>query len=247
VQQTSFFDQQGIAVIRQLGGASGTVLFDWFDNGYYAAKAYSAQKPYTLISEWLCADIASQLGLPVPARRIIPWKGANWLGFEWRGDPKGYSPGMETKLVNPECIAGMMAFDVLVCNRDRHGQNMVFQHPSPGSDRYICNLIDHSHSLIGDFPNFQGLLQFLQNCDDPTAFLQAIPAPLRQLVQNSTRPFDLWLQKIEALTRRELEDSSARLPLEWKPTPDDMVQLMDFLFGRKDKVRALLMAGLSTT
>jgi len=241
--QSSFFSQEGIAEIRQLGGASGAILFDWLGHGYYAAKRFSSRHPYTLVSEWLCADIASLLNLPIPSRQVMVHDGQKWLGFEWRDNGNSFEVGMETKLMNPEAVVGMLAFDVLVCNRDRHHGNVLLQHPSPDMGGYILHVIDHSHALIGNLPNFEALLEFVAANPDPDAFLRVAPVEIRSLVQ-SLDEFAPWIQRINDLTETQIESSVSHIPREWRPMPDDSVKLVDFLLERKAKVPGLIKAGI---
>lgn len=240
--QPTFFDQKGIAELGLLPGASGGYLLDWLNHGHYAAKEYLAAKPYTLVSEYISADIASLLGLPIPARQIITFKGKRMLGFEWRDDAKSFEPGIEAKLTNANAVPGMLAFDVLLCNRDRHRGNVLLQRPSPSLDRYTFSLIDHSHALIGDMPNMEALIQFLRRHYDPAPFLQVAPLELRQLV-TGWADFDPWLSRIESLTETNLENILSGIPDEWRPRDDDCSLIMDFLFARKNRVRQLLFDG----
>lgn len=237
--QPTFFDQQGIAELRRLTGASGGYLLDWLNHGYYAAKEYSTAKPYTLVSEYVSADIASLLGLPIPARQIITFKGRKMLGFEWRDDAKSFELGMEGKLTNASAIRGMLALDVLLCNRDRHAGNVLVQRPSPNLDRYTLYLIDHSHALIGDMPNMEALMQFLEHHPDPDPFLQVAPRELRALVTDWA-DFHPWLAGIESLTRTSLENILGGIPDEWRPQHNDCLLIIDLLLARKNRIRQLL-------
>lgn len=239
--QSPLFSQEGVAELRKLPGASSGHVVDWLNHGHFAVKEYTKAKPYTLISEWLCADIASSLGLPIPSRRTIPYNG-QCLGFEWRDDSKEFMPGMESKLLNPEAIFGMLAFDVLVCNRDRHSGNILFQRPSPGVAKYNLELIDHSHALIGDLANFAALEGFLTKNPDPDSFLRKAPSELRGLVKDLAA-FDPWIHKIESLSQTQLTDSAAQLPDEWKPNPDETGRLVDLLNSRRQAIRQLLESG----
>ena len=242
--QPSFFSQEGIAEIRQLGGATGAKLFDWLGHGYYAAKRFSPDHPYTLISEWLCADIASFINLPIPTRQIIPHNGEKWLGFEWRDNGQTFMAGMENKLVNIEAVCGMLLLDVLICNRDRHAGNVVLQHPSPDMDGYVLNVIDHSHALIGDLPDFQTFVNYVHFNPDPDTFLRIAPPQLRSIVQGMDN-FDLWIKKVENIAESQIKNSATHIPIEWRPTPDDTNKLVDFLIERKSKIRGLIGAGIS--
>lgn len=240
----SLFDQQGVAVLQVLPGTSGGLLLDWLGHGRYASKPFSPSKPFTLVSEWLCADVASLLGLPIPARQVVPFDGERYFGLEWRDDGNSFSPGMEAKLVNPDVIPGMLAFDVLVCNRDRHAGNVLFQRPSPTLDKYSCVLIDHSHALIGPLQSFAAFQTFLASNPDPDSFLRGTPSQLRALV-NNLDVFDPWIRRIEGLSVSQLSDSLARIPPEWVPSGNDCRDLLDFLVLRKNRVRTLVRSAVS--
>lgn len=240
--QPTFFEQKGIAELSRLQGASEGYLLDWLNHGHYAAKEYLTAKPYTLVSEYISADIASLLGLPIPARQIITFKGKRMLGFEWRDDAKSFEPGMEAKLTNTNAIPGMLALDVLLCNRDRHRGNVLLQRPSPSLDRYTFYLIDHSHALIGDMPNMEALMQFLRGHRDPDPFLQVVPLELRKLVSDWA-DFDPWLSRIESLTETNLKNILVGIPDEWRPQHNDCSLIIDFLRARMNRVRHLLIDG----
>lgn len=238
--QPSFFDPRGIAELGSLAGASGAKLVDWLPHGRYAAKEHSDQlRPYTLVSEWLAADIASLLDLSVPARQVVPCGQNGAFGVEWRAEAKSFQPGMETKLTNPEAVIGMLAFDVFVCNRDRHAGNVLLQRPSPEMERYTLYLIDHSHALIGDLADVAELERWRSSHPDPGSFLRVAPQELRGLVDDAAR-FDPWVSRIGALTRSQLEDSAARIPSGWKPSPDEIPSLIDFLMDRRSAMRGLM-------
>jgi len=241
--QSSIFNQEGIAEIRKLGGASGAILFNWLGHGYYAAKRFSSNYPYTLVSEWLCADIASLINLPIPSRQVIVYNGQKWLGFEWRDNGNSFEMGMESKLMNPEVVAGMLAFDVLVCNRDRHRGNILLQHPSPDMGGYTLHIIDHSHALIGNLPNYDTFVEFIGANLDPDAFLRVAPVEIRSLVQ-CLDDFAPWVKRINRLTRTQIESSVTHMPREWRPMPDDTTKLVDFLVERKAKIAGLIKAGV---
>lgn len=237
--QNSFFDQTGIAVIRHLSGASGGILVDWLNHGYYSAKPYTENRPYTLITEWLCADIATILDLRIPAREVIQFREEKLLGIEWRSNSVGFMPGMENKLTNANMIPGIFAFDILICNRDRHHNNILFQRPNPGADKYTCILIDHSHALIGNMQNKEAFERFIRNNQDPGAYIGSVPQQLKDLIV-SMEDFDPWIDKIEALSHSDLQSSLAGIPSEWRPTPDESPELIDFIIFRKDNIRSLL-------
>jgi len=238
--QSSFFDARGIAELGSLGGVSGAKLVDWLPHGRYAVKEHSgALPPYTLVSEWLAADVASLLDLPVPARQVVPCGQNDAFGLEWRADAKSFQPGMEAKLTNPEAVIGMIAFDVFVCNRDRHSGNVLLQRPSPDMERYTLYLVDHSHALIGDLADMGDFARWCNSHPDPGSFIQVAPQELRGLVDDLAR-FDPWVSRIGALTRSQFEESAARIPTSWKPSPDEIPSLIDFLISRQNAMQGLI-------
>lgn len=239
VNQPSMFDQHGIADLGALGGVSGGHLLDWFGHGYWAAKRYDSTKPWTLVSEILCADIASLLGLPIPARRVIPFNG-KWLGFEWRGDSKSFCNGMETNLINKDIVPGMIVFDVWICNKDRHSGNVILQRPSEGISQYNLSLIDHSHALIGDLPNLDALRQFIQLNNDPRCFVMPVPQQLRNVVCH-LEDYIPWLMKVESFNIEQLDEVIQVIPTEWIPSQEQLASLINFVALRASNVKSLVM------
>lgn len=239
MNQPSFFDQQGFVDFGLLPGASEPHIIAWLRQGHYVAKQHDPRKPWTLVSEWLCADIASLLGLPIPARRIIPFNG-KWLGFELRSEAKSFQPGMEQNIINSEVIAGMIAFDVWVCNRDRHGGNVLLQRPSDGMQKYTLSLIDHSHALIGDLPDLIALQEFIERNNDPRCFVMPMPQQLRSVVC-SLGDYTSWLIKIEGFDIEQLKATAQAIPTEWIPSQKQLTGLVEFVAHRASNVKSLIL------
>jgi hypothetical protein len=243
LNQPNFFDQQGYVDIGKVGvGVSGAHYIACLGKGslgYYVAKQYDPQKPWTLVSEWICADIASLLGLPIPARKIIPFNG-KWLGFELRSEAKSFEPGMEQNIINCEVIAGMIAFDVWICNRDRNPGNVLLQRPSDGMQKYTLSLIDHSHALIGDLPNLDALRQFIERNNDPRCFVRPTPHQLRSVVCRMGE-YMKPLMKIESFDIGQLAQVIQRIPTEWIPNQEHLVDLVKFVGERATEVKSLIM------
>ena len=243
MSQPSFFEQHGYVDLGRVGVSACNphriVCLGDGHQGYYIAKQYDTQSPWILVSEWLCADIASLLGLPIPARRIIPFNG-RWLGFEYRSDAKSFELGMEQNIINLEVVAGMIAFDVWVCNRDRHRGNVLLQRPSDGMQRYTLSLIDHSHALIGDLPDITALQRFIARNNDPSCFIMLMPQQLRDTVRHLGE-YTPWLMKIEAFDMEQLRASAERIPTEWIPDQKQLADLIEFLAQRASTVSSLIM------
>lgn len=165
--------------------------------------------------------------------------GAQWLGIEWRGNSVGYSSGLEAKIINPDMILGMFAFDILICNRDRHANNILFQRPNPNVDRVDCILIDHTHALIGDLADFSTFSNWHNSHPDPLSYIQKPPPQLRAMI-GSLDDFDPWILRIQQMDRSVLEESIQTMPGEWLPSTDDADQLIDFLVNRRHQMKQLI-------
>ena len=108
---------------------------------------------------------------------------------------------------------------------------------------YTLHVIDHSHALIGNLPNFDAFVAFVGANPDPDAFLRVAPLEIRSLVQ-CLDDFAPWIQRINNLTENQIERSVTHMPGEWRPMPDDTTKLVDFLLERKGKVAGLIKAGI---
>ena len=93
------------------------------------AKCNGPNAPYCIPNEWICGEIGRFLCLPVPPAGIIHAPQANppnWfasLDFNLTGN--ALPPVDPTRCTGelPELSTGLLLFDILVANRDRHRQN----------------------------------------------------------------------------------------------------------------------------
>lgn len=234
-QQEMFPAPGGIVDWGQLQGASGGRKLEVVGDAVYASKCFIPQRPYTLASEAVCADLAILLDLPIPAYRRLSFQGKLWFSLEWRPDGRDFRPGMEEELTNIDAVPAMFAFDVLICNGDRNRNNIVFQKVSPALERYRFQLIDHSHALGGDKPTKDAFVQGIQT---PERYLQYWPE-LRSTV-TSVKQFEPFLIAVENLDVSELDRIVSEVPSEWRPNPDDISYLPQFLIQRAAQLRHLI-------
>ncbi len=237
VQHSLFPPPGGVIDLGPLHGASQAKKLEIVGDAVYAAKCFLEQRPRTLVSEPVCAELALLFGLPIPAYRHLAFQGTLWFALEWRPDHRQFAPGMQYQLVNADCLAAMFAFDVLVCNWDRNLSNIVFQKVSPALERYRFNLIDHSHALGGDEPDNA---TFISHLKPPDGYLQYWPE-LRSLIP-SWNDFEPLLRKVEALTASDVTQVVGAVPAEWRPKLDESQMLTDFLGERASNLRSLVQA-----
>jgi hypothetical protein len=225
----------GIIDLGALAGASGGQRLQIVGSNVYASKCFIPARPYTLVSEAVCAELAILLDLPIPGYRQIAFQGKLWFGLEWRAEGRDLKPGMESNLTNLDVVPAMFAFDVLVCNPDRNRGNIVFQKVSPTLERYRLQMIDHSHALGGDRANMD---DFIKSVKDPQTYLQYWPE-LRATVTAKAQ-FEPFLQRVEALTRPQVEEIVDTVAAEWRPNPDQTPSLTGFLLQRATQLRSLM-------
>lgn len=139
-----------VSVARQLDlGSTDTYVVNL--EGY--AKYDNQAVPYCVANEYICAELARYLRLPVPASGILASPevqiAQTWfcsLDFNLTGD--NLPPVNVQRCVDelPFESAGLLLFDILVANRDRHAGNFsVAFVPKPAQ----MSVFDHGHALFG--------------------------------------------------------------------------------------------------
>jgi hypothetical protein len=114
-------------------------------HGY--AKLNSASEPFCVASEYVCAELGSLIGLPVPPGAVVkgpPVSGPVWLTLSFsdvRLPP--VDPAEVVRLV-PVLATELVVFDVFIANQDRHEGNLAFF----SADRRL-EVFDHGHALLG--------------------------------------------------------------------------------------------------
>lgn len=116
------------------------------------AKYNSPDAPYCIPNELICSEIARFLCLPVPPGGIIHAPDANptdWfasLDFNLTGNALPPINSLRCAMQLPDLSTGVLLFDILVANCDRHRYNVSV-------DFIACppqmNIFDHSHALFG--------------------------------------------------------------------------------------------------
>ena len=150
-----------IAFGRQVGiGVAGS----YYLSISAVAKCNSASTPYCIPNELICAELGRFLGLPIPPAGIVhapAAKPGHWfasLDFNLTGN--ALPPVEPTRCCAelPRLAAGLLLFDALVANCDRHRQNFSIDFlASPPA----MNVFDHSHALFG-FRDGQGVARLAE-------------------------------------------------------------------------------------
>jgi len=119
------------------------------------AKTNSDEAPYCVPNEVICAELGRFLRLPIPPCGIVRQPqvpGAHWfasMDFNLTGNSlPPVDPQRCVKELPHEC-AGLLLFDVLVGNCDRHRRNFAVDFSTSLPQ---MSVFDHSHALFGYVP-----------------------------------------------------------------------------------------------
>lgn len=116
------------------------------------AKRNTNFAPYCIPNELICAEIARFLCLPVPPAGIIHAPQAPtpiWfasLDFNLTGNSLPPVDAADCYARLPELTTGVVLFDILVANPDRHRHNLSLDSAKTPPE---LNIFDHSHALLG--------------------------------------------------------------------------------------------------
>lgn len=151
-----------------LGGASGTreVQLKAF------AKENGPGHPFVVANEFVASRLGHRIGLPLPPGTMIeaedPAQHPAWVTVAFSKDvPPPVDPSNVVQK-EPELAAGVLVFDLLIANFDRHAGNLRFKDGR-------LDIFDHSHSLFGVDGAAQDNLKVLRDAfvlDGPTLWGQ---------------------------------------------------------------------------
>lgn len=126
------------------------------------AKTNTANVPYCVANEVVCGELGRFLGLDIPPGGVVYSPTGNpqlfyaSLSFNLTGT--SLPPVNTTKCVQllPREPTGLLLFDILIANSDRHGRNFSvdFSQRPP-----TMNIFDHGHALLGKDAG-QGIARF---------------------------------------------------------------------------------------
>jgi len=208
-------------------------------------KPNSAQYPYCVANEYVASRLGILVGLPIPPGAVVTGpssSGSNqdraWvtLAFRPTGEkpPPIDPPAVVASL--PRIAAGLVIFDLLIANEDRHSGNLAFIAHPPRLD-----VFDHSHALFG--PSTDGPSRLAQVRD--RLVIDGSPLTNRQCLLNHLKLVDdirHWVAEIQGL----VSDAHLKLighevnELGLVPNRAESDSLVDFLTHRRDALETLI-------
>lgn len=208
-------------------------------------RNFFPQHPYVAVDEYVAASLACGLGLPILDYRFVSMAGELCFASAWMTQGTFY-PQLEEHLfrrcANCSCVYMMVAFDVWICNNDRHHGNLLArastpqQRANPASSLQLL-LNDHSHCLMS--PG-----------EDTGALANKLAAPARtyvspiSFVRDTITDLSLLSSAVDKV--EQLNDEWIYLTVRCIPEgllkPGDRDTIAEFLFERRKRLRDLIEA-----
>ncbi len=202
-------------------------------------------EPWVAVNELLSAVIGEALGLPILDSVVLEMGGELLFGSAWMQsgtfDP-AITPATLAQCDNLDRIYDLVVFDALLCNEDRHDQNLLVRRRSQatGAEILFMLLNDHSRCLLppGLNPDMMAA-HWLRSGPERYIRLDYVKA---QVVAR-----DALGRAVDAAER--LDDDLIRtlvrfIPGEWL-TATEGKDVADFLMARRDELRTVFNASAS--
>ncbi len=187
------------------------------------AKKSSADSPYIVANEVVCNAIARCLFLPCPPGALVDRNGEPWfisLNFNMAGQSLPPADANSVATMFPRLSWGIILFDALMMNGDRHDENISFDTSSNK-----VQIFDHSHA-------------FVQDGGDISAFLAAnehnIHIHAHCLAQEISEfdGLDFWLARIRQIPDYFIEETIEAAATVGLP-PAHKAECVDFFKRRR--------------
>lgn len=207
------------------------------------AKKNCASAPYCVANEVLCGEIGRFIGLPIPPAGVVHSPKGNELLFaslDFNLTGNTLPPTNTTKCVEalPETSTGVLLFDILIANADRHGRNLsVNLLAKPPA----MNVFDHGHALLGSVAG-QGAARLQRLRDRLGISAGSKTAGNRHCLLDQITTdahFDDWIERVRLIPDYVVEDLCGELP-SLGVTKVEASSACDFLKHRRDCLRAII-------
>jgi hypothetical protein len=200
---------------------------------------------YCIANEYLAERIGRFLGLPIPPGAIIPLGGNPLvfgyacLEFTLTGEALPPVDPVECVAKLPDLSTGLVMFDILIANPDRHAQNFsAILHEQP----YDMMIFDHSHALFGH--SNDGAIKRLTDLQDRLGISGGSITNqnrhcLLDVIEDAAY-FAKWISRIETLPNHYLETACGDLVDSGIINHHDGSAIVQFLRYRRDCFPCLL-------
>lgn len=199
------------------------------------AKKANATEPNIVVNEMLCNLLARALFLPCPPGALLDNGGECYfasLNFNLAGQSLPPSPIATVVSKCPELCWGILLFDVLVMNPDRHSKNLAFnRHTS------AVQIFDHSRAFLP----LKSTIEMVVNNNQGKL---GIDGHCLKTEINTMSGFDHWVNRIKSLPDYIIEESIDEISHIGFPK-DKKLLAVNFLKDRRNTIDSIINNNIS--
>ncbi|MCP8970535.1 HipA family kinase [Ectobacillus ponti] len=247
-------------------GVTKPKFFHCSDNNIYLVKFdYPIENNRILLHEFFAYQLADLLQLPMPTMSLvhISQELCNmYSGIE------GLTPGVKigflkediednstssgtlkepyvklfSKISNSSVFPDLLAFDSLIHNFDRTGNDGNFILTSIGFNRYEMKLIDHGHAFFGPSASPQRLHLLRTYAEVDMNLVGVVYDAIKYQIDltDGENPFLSIINRIESLNPQHLNMICSSIPSSWSIDTIEKEALTHFILSRRFKVKYLI-------
>src|SRR5260221_101114 len=194
------------------------------------AKKSTPATPLIVGNELVCSMIARMALLPCPPGALLENNGDTYfcsLDFNTAGQALPPAPAAGVVAELPELLWGVILFDVLVMNPDRHAGNISYNRQTKE-----LTIFDHSHAFLQANGDVDAILN--ANKDVPAIGGHCLAAEI-----NTWNGFTTWTVRIKAMPDYYLEGAiEAGCKVGWPQAKKGVIY--DFAKARRDSIDAIV-------
>ncbi len=214
------------------GSSSANATYDIHLEG--VGKCISEDSAYLIANEWISANLAWFLRLPVPPFALLKKHTPQMKMFatiKFNGDTRPGDAVPDTLCAKHlELCTGIILFDVLIANSDRHAGNIKVDDPNNPKE---VNLFDHDRALFYIYEN-EGVQHLIKFKSQPFIRNHCLKGSI-----GSFKYLHKWIQRIEQIPEWFIRDICENVK-DLGITAEEKNQVVDFLLYRRDHIFDLL-------
>ena len=203
------------------------------------AKPNSDESPYLVANEVIASEIGRYLMLPIAPSCVAPRDEETYfmsLSFNLTGMSLPRVFPEEIVEFFPHYAAGIVSFDTLVANYDRHADNIA---AVTASQPRRLNVFDHDRCLLGHLPNAG--IEHLKGMESQLAIVGKGNNHCLVPYVTETGSFYEWFKRIAGIPDFLITETCKNATQYGGLTNDECMAVTDFLLKRRCEVNTLLM------
>lgn len=195
-------------------------------------------EPHIVANEYICARLATAVGLPVPPGFLVKKGAEPWfVSLDFNLGGAALPPILPNVLLarNPSLCAGIVLFDTWILNPDRHTSNLAHDTTTDA-----VNIFDHSRALMPkDFPQ----RQFALMSENTTCFEHGTHCLRSVLIDATTFPY--WHKRILDVPEHQITDA-LNDAVEVGLQRDNVEFFREYLLDRRKRLPIIVAANAAT-